>query len=108
MKVELDARTVLKHFEANGILPADGLLLRINANIQVVRKQIIVDAVWTVGAAQNVRARRSGWRRRRCGCCRGLRSRRSGSLGTRLSRNACSYKNEKNSVLREAFAETRA
>ncbi len=57
MQIELDARAVLQHLEANGVLAADDLLLRIDADIEMVGEQIVVDAVRPIRAAQNVRAR---------------------------------------------------
>ena len=54
LEVELDARAVLEHLEANGVFAADEFLVGIDANIEVVVEQIVVGAVWAVGTAQDV------------------------------------------------------
>src|ERR1041385_8988590 len=53
-QIKLYPRIVLEHFEADGVLPSDGLFLRINPDIEVVKKQIVVGAIRPVGATQDV------------------------------------------------------
>ena len=75
VQVELDARVVLQHLEPDGVLAAEELLVRIDADVEVIGQQVIVRSVATVLAAQDVRARRCGrhlrrrglWRRGRTG-----------------------------------------
>ncbi len=55
MQIELDARAVLEHLEADGVLAADEFLFGIDANVEMVEEQIVVGAVGTVRAAQDVR-----------------------------------------------------
>ena len=50
----------LQHLEADRVLAADRLLLRIDADVEVVVEQVVVRAVAAVFAAQDVRARRRG------------------------------------------------
>ena len=45
---------VLQHPEADGVLAANRLLLGIDADVEVVEEQIVVGAVGTPGAAQDV------------------------------------------------------
>ena len=84
VQIELDARVVLQHLEANRVLAAEELLLRIDADVEVVGEQVVVGAIAPVLAAQDVRARRRRWLRsrrlpgRRCGCRR--RRLRRGSI----------------------------
>ena len=77
LQVELDARAVLQHLEADGVLAADELFLRVDADVEMVEEQIVVGAIGSVGAAQEigVRRRRFGWWRRTGGwrCLRGNR-----------------------------------
>jgi hypothetical protein len=58
MQVKLNPRVVLEHLEANRILPADEFLLGIDADIQMIEKQIVVGPILTVRAAQDVSTRR--------------------------------------------------
>ena len=68
VQIELDARVVLEHLEADRVLAADRLLVRIDADVEVVEEQIVVRAIAAVLAAQDVGARRWVQRRgRRCG-----------------------------------------
>ena len=68
-QLQLDARVVLEHLEADGVLAADPLLLGIDPDVEVVIQQVVVGAIAAVFAAQNVgacrRAQRRWWRRRR-------------------------------------------
>jgi len=65
-EVQLDSRVVLQHPEADRVLPADRLLLRIHPDIEVVGQQVVVDPVLPLSAAQDVRLRRlAPWRRER-------------------------------------------
>ena len=59
-QVELDARAVLEHPEADRVLAAETLLVGIDANVQVVIEQVVVGAVRSVRAAQHVIARGDG------------------------------------------------
>ena len=65
MQVELDARVVLEHLEADGVLAAEEFLLRVDANIEVVEEQIVIGAIGSVLAAQDigVGGDADGWRR---------------------------------------------
>ena len=65
MQVELDARAVLKHPEADGVLAAEELLVGIDADIEVVVEQIVVGAIRPLAAAQNVVASRNRFTLRR-------------------------------------------
>jgi len=65
VQVELNARVVLQHLEADDDFSAQILLLRIDANIQVVKEQIVVRSILPVLAAQDIEARRLA-RRSRC------------------------------------------
>ena len=58
VEIELNARVVLQHLEADRVLAADRLLLRIDADVEVVVQQIVVGAISAVFAAQDVGARR--------------------------------------------------
>src|SRR5262249_49924199 len=42
VEIQLDARVILQHAKANRILAADEFLFRIDANIQVIEKQVVV------------------------------------------------------------------
>src|ERR1019366_10235177 len=64
MQVELDARAVLEHLEADGVLAADELLLGIDADVEMVEEQVVVGAIRPVLAAQDVGVR-GGLRRAR-------------------------------------------
>src|SRR5262249_12582111 len=57
MQVELNASAVLQHLEANRVFSADELFLRIDPDIQVVGKQIVIRAIWPVFAAKLIEAR---------------------------------------------------
>ena len=58
VQIELNSRRIRQHLEADRILPAEILLLRIDANIQVIRKQIVVSPISAILAAQKIRMRR--------------------------------------------------
>jgi hypothetical protein len=45
IEVDLDARTVLEHAEANGILAAQELLVGIDPHIEMVVEQLVVGAI---------------------------------------------------------------
>src|SRR5262245_16193721 len=66
-QVELDSRIIPQHLETDRIFSADELLLRINANIQLVGEQVVVGPPVTIRASQDVsprrRRRRLLWRR---------------------------------------------
>ena len=67
-QVELDARVVLQHPEADRVLAADELLLRIDADVEVVGEQVVVGAVRAVArraACRPSSARAGGGRRDR-------------------------------------------
>ncbi len=64
-QLQLDARVVLEHLEADGVLAGDPLLLGIDPDVEVVVQQVVVGAVAAVLAAQDVRARRRAQRGRR-------------------------------------------
>ena len=65
VQIELDARGVLQHPEADGDLAAEEFLFRVDANVQVVEEQIVVGAIRSVGAAQDIGAGRRGLGRER-------------------------------------------
>ena len=67
VQIELDAPAVLQHLEADGVFSPEELLLRVDADIEVVKQQIIIGAIGSVGAAQNVALCRRGRSRPRCG-----------------------------------------
>jgi hypothetical protein len=48
VQIESDARAVLYHLESDRDLPAEELLLGIDANIEIVEQQVVVGAVWAV------------------------------------------------------------
>lgn len=54
LEIKLDARAVLKHFEADGVLAADEFFVGIDADVQVVVEQIVVGAIRAVSAAEDV------------------------------------------------------
>jgi hypothetical protein len=54
VQIELDPRVVFEHFEADRVLSADELFLWIDANIKVVKQQIVVGTIRAVSSAQNV------------------------------------------------------
>ncbi len=56
VEVELDAGVVLEHLEADRVLAADALLVRIDADVEVVGQQVVVGAI-------QARSRRAGCRR---------------------------------------------
>ena len=60
VQIELDPRAVLEHPEPDGVLPADELLLRVDAHVEMVREQIVIGAIRSVLAAQNIGPRRGG------------------------------------------------
>ena len=62
VQVELDARAVLEHPEADGVLAADELLFGIDADVEMVEEQVVVGAIRPVLAAQDV-GMRGGLRR---------------------------------------------
>ena len=51
LEVELDARVVLEHLEADSVLPADEFLVGVDADIEMVEEQIVVGAIWAVRSA---------------------------------------------------------
>jgi hypothetical protein len=55
-EIELNPRVVLKHLEADGVLPADEFLVRIDPNVEMVVEQIVVRAVSAVFPTENIRA----------------------------------------------------
>jgi len=57
-QVELDAGVVAEHLEADGVLATNELLLRIDADVEVVEEKIVVGAIAAVLAAQDVGPRR--------------------------------------------------
>ncbi len=57
IELELDARAVLQHLEADGVCSADELLVGIDAEIEMVEEQIVVGAIGAVRAAEKVTAR---------------------------------------------------
>ena len=59
-QVDLDARAVFQHAEADGVLAADELLVGIDANVKVVVEQVVVGAEGSVCAAQHIGARGDG------------------------------------------------
>ena len=65
VQIELNARVVLQHPEADAVLAGDELLLGIDADVEVIGEQIVVGAIPPVFAAQDVGARRWPQRRRR-------------------------------------------
>src|SRR6185437_11213064 len=54
VEVKLNARPILQHLEANRILAADRLCVRINTNIQVVIQQIVIGSIRPISAAQYI------------------------------------------------------
>ena len=67
-QVELNPRVVFEHPEADGVLPANELPHRIEADVEMIEEQIVVRTVAAVLPTQDVRTRRlgrsrnSGWR----------------------------------------------
>src|SRR5258705_375661 len=61
VKIELDPRVVLEHLEPDRVHPSDKLLLRIDADIEIVVEQIIVGAIAAILATQEVGVRWSWW-----------------------------------------------
>src|SRR5688572_11443757 len=57
VEVELDARVVFEHLEADAVDARDALSLRIDADVEMIEKQIVVGAIASVTAAQDVGAR---------------------------------------------------
>src|SRR6202034_1293136 len=53
-EIQLNAAAVLQHFEADGILTAQGSLLRIYPYVQVVVEQIVVGAIRAIAPAQMI------------------------------------------------------
>src|SRR6202046_567938 len=53
-QVELNASVVLQHLETDRVFPADELLFRVDADIEVVVKQVVVRAIRSVSAAEDV------------------------------------------------------
>ncbi len=62
VEVELDARAVLEHLEADGVFAAEELLFRVDADVEMIEEQIVVGAIRAVFAAEDVGVR--GGRRR--------------------------------------------
>src|ERR1700683_323560 len=98
VEIELNARVVLQHLEADSVFSTDGFFVWINADIEVVVEEIIVVAILAVRATKSVGAsgnvRRIGPRGRggllgRSGGSGGriLLSLRSGLSGKRCSEN---------------------
>ena len=56
VKIELDAPAILEHPEADRVLPLKKLLLRINTYVEVIKQQIVVCTIRSVGPAQKVGA----------------------------------------------------
>jgi hypothetical protein len=54
VQVKLDAPTVLEHPEAHGVLALNEFFVRIDANVEVVKEQVVVGAIGTVRPAQNI------------------------------------------------------
>ena len=105
-QVELNARAVFQHPETDGVFAADEFLFGIDADVQVVIKQVVIGAEGPVSAAQHIQARGNGsagiaggrgtFGRRLGGV--GLLSRLSGAGLTRLAgkrRCNCKTQNEK-------------
>ena len=61
----MNPRVVLEHLEANRVLAGDEFLQRVDANVEVIKKQIVVGPITPVLSAQNVCV--GGWLRRRLG-----------------------------------------
>ena len=64
-QVELNARAALEHFEADRVLAAQGLLVRIDPHVEVVVQQVVIGAIRTVAAAQMIGLGERGRRRLR-------------------------------------------
>jgi hypothetical protein len=58
VQIDLNARGLFQHAEADRVLPADELLRWIDANIEMVVEQVVVGAVRSVGTEEDVRLRR--------------------------------------------------
>src|SRR5262249_32040681 len=58
-QIELDATVIPEHAEANRVLSLNGFLSRIDADVEVVIKKIVVGAIRSVSAAQHFEARRN-------------------------------------------------
>ncbi len=54
IELELDAGAVFEHFEADGVGSGDELLLRVDAEVEVVIEEVVVGAVGAVGAAEEI------------------------------------------------------
>lgn len=59
-QIKLNTRVVLEHLEADRVLAADELLFGIDADIEVVIKQIVVGTIRPISTAQNIGVRRLG------------------------------------------------
>ena len=59
-EIDLDAVAIDQHAEADGVFPADELLFRVDANVEMVIEEVVVGAKRAVGAAQHIVARRDG------------------------------------------------
>ncbi len=87
VEIDLNPRIVLQHPEADGILAAQELLVRIDPHVEVVGQQIVVGAIAAVLTAQDIGARWVSWlrsRRRLPGrrwCCRRRRLRTRAIVG---------------------------
>ncbi len=60
VEIQLDSIIVLKHLEADGVLAANKFLLRVDANVEMIEKQIIISAIPAVFTAQDIGV---SWRR---------------------------------------------
>jgi hypothetical protein len=58
VQIELDAPAVFQHPEADAVLALEKLPFRVDADIEVVKEQVVVGAVRPVATAQNVGPRR--------------------------------------------------
>ena len=53
-QIQLNSLSVLQHLEADQILSTEILLLRIDAHVEVVIKQVVVGAIRAIGSAKNI------------------------------------------------------
>ena len=58
MQIQLDAPAVPEHPETDGVFALKELLLRVDANIQVVKQQVVIGPIGPIGAAQDIAPRR--------------------------------------------------
>ena len=64
-EIKLDTSIILEHLEADGVLPGDHLLFRVDAHVQMVEEQIVVGAIPAVFATEDIGLRGRGglsWR----------------------------------------------